>query len=183
MMTRTVKTFPWCLILEEGKHWKRLSCCRTTCYWPENGRAWKLDFRPQPQIYRYYLPQTDLWVSHVLPCGIACVSCQTNEGPQSWTEYLDSAKSASTSPHWPVPAWWSLEFGSIILAGSFWMLNPAPPVCGYSLSWKRAQFPVQSSRIGPLDLKIIYLSANKICPQNFFLHSTLNMIPMCCWLC
>ena len=158
-------------------------CCRTTRHWLRSGRnrAWKLGLKPRATTYRCYLPQADPWGSCVLPCGMADVSCQANEGPQSWTEHLGSAVAASTSPHWTVPAWWSLELGSIILAGGFWMLKPTPSFCADSLSWKRAQLPVQSSRIGPLDLKIISVfSASKICPQDFFLHSTLNIISTCC---
>lgn len=102
-----------------------------------------------------YLPQTDPRGSRFLPCAMAHVSCQTHRGLQNWTEHLGSAVAAGTSPHWTVPAWWSLQLGAIVLAGGFWMLNQTSHFCAHSLSWKRARFPAQSSRIGPLDLKII----------------------------
>lgn len=134
-------------------------CCRTTFHWFRSGRnrAWKLGLKPRTTICGCYLPLTDPRGSCILPCGVAYISCQTNEGPQSWTEHLGSAVAASTSPHWTVPAWWSLELGSIILAGGFWMLKQTLHFCAHSLSRKGAQLPIQSSRIGPLDLKIISL--------------------------
>lgn len=177
---RKKKNDPYCTLLDWIKHWLRLSYCRT-CHWLTSGRnrAWKLGLKPQTVICGCYLPQADPWSSRVLPCGMASVSCHTNKGPQSWTEHLGEHRwlcSPSQYFSWTVSAWWSPELVSIILAGTFGMLNPLPPSWTHFLSWKKTLLPIQSSRRGSLDLKIICLLANKAFLLAFSLQDHFYML-------
>lgn len=178
---RKKKNDPYCTLLDWRKHWLRLSYCRT-CHWLTSGRnrAWKLGLKPQTVICGCYLPQADPWSSRVLPCGMASVSCHTNKGPQSWTEHLGEHRwLCSPSRYfssWTVSARWSPELVSIILAGTFGMLNPLPPSWTHFLSWKKTLLPIQSSRRGSLDLKIICLLANKAFLLAFSLQDHFYML-------
>lgn len=156
-------------------------CCRTTyhCLSCGRNRAWKLGLKPWTRIYGCYLPQADPWGSHVVPYGVAYVSCQANEGPQSWTEHLGSAAAASAS-HWTVPSWLSLELGSIMLAGGFWMPNQTLLLYAHSFSWKKGKASCLVQQNWTFRLENLSLLANKMCPQDFFLHSSLYIISMCC---
>lgn len=112
-----------------------VSCCRTCCQCLRSGRnrAWKVGLQAHLTMCGCYLPQSHPRGSPALPCGVAYVSCQPSEDPQSWTELLGSALPASASP-WALPACSSLELGSLVLAGGFGLLNQAATFCAPSLS-------------------------------------------------
>lgn len=133
---------------------------------------------PKPMIHGCCLSQADPWGSSVLPCGKAYVSCQTNEGPQSWAEHLGQHRwlcSPSTS-HWTVPAWWSLGLVSIILAGIFGDAKPNTTfLCPFPLLKERS-----ASRSIPQNwtfgLKNNFSLWPTVFLQDFFLHPDLRRV-------
>lgn len=155
----------WPLLLVPSQHaWlKKKSLAEVvsyyrTCHWLTSGRnrAWKLGLKPQTVMYGCYLPQADPWSSRVLPCGMAYVSCHTNKGPQSWTEHLREHRWLCSPSQYlssrTVSAWWSPELVIVIPAWTVGMLNPLPPSCAHSLSWRKtASHSVQQNRIFGLE--------------------------------
>lgn len=182
-MTRTVKSLPWCLTLEEAKCRQRLCCAAEQPATDSEvleieHENWASNLNNEAGT----LPATD-W-SQGLPCFTLCHgSCKLSDSLRStelnWTSGLRSGSQYFSSLNC-----------ACLVESTTWSYHPcrcfldAKPnitfLCPFPLLKKgSAPCSVQQNWTFGFENNLSLL-VNMVCPQDFVLHSTLNIILKCC---